>query len=102
MKFTKKEISDIKYFFTIIKNRIKKSNEKLTENLKRNNWILYGVYAGRIFEIIHRRIDFKREEKNLNADNLILELFGQEFFNWLTFDHKQFTYLENTNQNKND
>jgi len=97
MKFTKKEISDIKFYFEVIQNRIKleKSNKKLTESSKRSNYILYGVYAGRIFEIIYRRTDYKKEENNLNADNLILELFGQDFFNWLTHNHKQFTYLTN-------
>jgi len=97
MKFTKKEISDIQFFFKIIKNRIEleKSNEKLTESSRRSNYILYGIHAGRIFEIIHRRIDFKKEENNLNTDNLIKELFGEVFFNWLSFGHKKFTYLAN-------
>jgi len=97
VRFTKKEISNIKFYFKIIQKRIEleKPGGKLTERSKRSNYILYGVYAGKIFEIIHQRVDFKKEENNLNADSLILELFGQEFFNWLASGHKKFTYLTN-------
>ena len=55
------------------------------------NLIKYGILTGRIIEIIHRRTDFKNDEKNLNADKLIKELFGGAFFKWLTQGHKDFS-----------
>lgn len=102
MKFTKKEISNIKHYFFIIKQRLE-IHKIYEKNIKKHypefvklNLIKYGFYAGRIIEIIYRRINFKDEEKNLNADELIKELFGEDFFNWVCNDHKEFTHGINT------
>jgi len=99
MKFTKKEISDIKGYYRIIKSKIEVSkiyekNNKVPEFIKLN-LIKYGIYTGRIIEIIKRRINYKDLEKNKNADELILELFNKDFFEWICGGNKKFIYGPN-------
>ena len=96
MKFTKKDIRDIKYYNTIIKKLMEiskiyenKINDIIPKYIK-INLINYGLYTGKIKEIIHRRINFKDLEKNNNADELIRETFGEDFYKWLTEDNKRF------------
>lgn len=101
MKFTKKDISSIKHYDKIIKKIMevnKLYENRIEKEIPRNikiYLIKYGIYVGRILEIIHRRINFKDEEKNLNADILIKETFGEPFFKWLTEENKQFIYGDN-------
>lgn len=105
MKFTKKDISSIKYYIGLI-NKIteiskvyeKKINKEIPRLIK-INLIKYGIYVGRITEIIHRRINFKDLEKNENADKLIEETFGTNFFKWLTKDKNNFIYGKDNNNN---
>jgi len=107
MKFTKKEIKDIKYYFSTTMNRLEINkiyeNKKAIPEFIKINLVKYGICTGRIIEIIHRRIDFKNDEKNLNADELIKELFGEKFFTWICKDNKGFIYGNNhdTNDNNN-
>lgn len=94
MKFTKKEIKDIKYYFRSITqileiNKIYENKNIIPEFIK-INLINYGILTGRIKEIIHRRTNFKDVEKNLNADNLAIELFGEKYFEWVSKGHKDF------------
>jgi len=106
MKFTKKDISNIKHYNNLIK-KIMEIN-KIYENKINNiipkyikiNLINYGLYTGRIKEIIHRRINFKDLEKNENADELIKETFGKDFFKWFTKDNNKFIY-DGSNINNN-
>jgi len=105
MKFTKKDIGSIKYYNNII-NKIMEVNKlyenRINKEVPRSikiNLIKYGIYVGRIFEIIHRRINFKDLEKNENADELIKETFGESFFIWLTKKNKQFLYGDNKSSN---
>lgn len=105
MKFTKKEIRDIKDFFSRIQSRLEinkvyENKNPIPEFIK-INLIKYGIYAGRVIEIIHRRIDFKNEEKNLNADELIKELFGKDFFDWICKKNNRFIYGDDKNNNVN-
>jgi hypothetical protein len=105
MKFTKKDISDIKYYFQSIKNRLEISkiyeDKKTIPEFIKINLIKYGILTGRIIEIIHRRINFKDENKNLNADELIKELYGGVFYKWLCVDNKKFIYGNNYHNNNN-
>jgi len=94
MKFTKKETSDMKYFFDIVKNRINidKANSIKIPSVVRTNLITYGFYAGRIIQIIKNKTKTKDESKLENADEIIKEMFGEDFFNWISKEHKKFTY----------
>jgi len=103
MKFTKKEERNIKHRFELIKNllHINKVYEykNIIPKFIRKNLILYGIQTGRIIEIVYRKINFTKEEANLNADEIILEMFGPEFFKWISEGHKDFL---NGNNNSND
>lgn len=94
MKFTKKETSDIIHFFNIIKNRINidKIDSIKIPSVIRTNLITYGLYAGRIIQIIKNKTKTKDESKLENADEIIKEMFGEDFFNWISEGHKKFTY----------
>ena len=96
MKFTKKEERNIKHRFELIQNllHINKvyEDKNIIPKLARKNLILYGIQAGRIIEIVYRKINFNKEENNLNADGLILEMFGPIFFKWISNGHKEFIY----------
>lgn len=99
MKFTKKEISDIRWYYDKIVarmeiNKVYEDKKVIPSGIK-VNLIKYGIFTGRIIEIIKRRINYKDLDKNLNADELILEKFGQEFFDWLCKGNKKFIHGNN-------
>ena len=105
MKFTKKEISDIKWFYNKIKarisiNKVYEDKNVIPEFIK-INLIKYGFFTGRIVEIIKRRINYKDLNKNKNADELMLELFGKDFFDWICKGNKKFTYGNDYNSSNN-
>lgn len=106
MKFTKKETSDIKWHFKNIVssmqiNKIYENNNPMPEFIK-TNLIKYGIAAGRIIEIIKRRINYKDLSKNKNTDKLMQDIFGNDFFEWICIKHKSFIYGNNhCNDNHN-
>ena len=105
MKFTKKEISDIKWYFNLIKQRMEVSkiyeNKSSIPEFIKLNLIKYGIFTGRIIEIIKRRIDYKKLENNLNADEIIKEKFGEDFFNWICKENKKIIYGSSYNNSDN-
>jgi len=94
MKFTKKEERNIKHRFEIIQNLLNINkiyeDKNIIPQLIRKNLILYGIQAGRIIETIYRKINFNKEENNLNTDEIILEMFGKDFFDWISKKHGDF------------
>lgn len=103
MKFTKKEISDIKWYFKRIVGAMEigkayEKNNPMPEFIK-INLIKYGVAAGRIIEIVKRRINYKDISKNENTDDLMKDLFGEDFFEWICSKHKKFIYGNNYRDN---
>ena len=101
MKFTKREERNIKHRFGLVQNLLSINkiyeDKNIIPKLARKNLILYGIQAGRIIEIIYRKINFAKEENNLNADEVILEMFGKIFFIWISKDHKEFVNGISTN-----
>jgi len=101
MKFTKKDISSLKYYYDRIKNRMEISNIYESNNKKpipefiKINLIKYGIFVGRIYEIIRKRINLKNEEKLLNADEIIKQELGIDFFNWICTENRKFIYGNN-------
>jgi len=94
MKFTKREERNIKHRFGLVQNLLSINkiyeDKNIIPKLARKNLILYGIQAGRIIEIVYRKINFNKEENNLNSDEIILEMFGANFFRWISEDHKEF------------
>lgn len=94
MKFTKREERNIKHRFGLVQNLLSINkiyeDKNIIPKLARKNLILYGIQAGRIIEIVYRKINFNKEENNLNSDEIILEMFGAKFFRWISEDHKEF------------
>ena len=94
MKFTKREERNIKHRFGLVQNLLSINkiyeDKNIIPKLARKNLILYGIQAGRIIEIVYRKINFNKEENNLNSDEIILEMFGANFFRWISKDHKEF------------
>jgi len=94
MKFTKREERNIKHRFGLVQNLLSINkiyeDKNIIPKLARKNLILYGIQAGRIIEIVYRKINFNKEENNLNSDKIILEMFGEKFFKWISEDHKEF------------
>lgn len=105
MKFTKKEETDIKWYFRLLQERMEVNklfeNKQVIPEFYKINLILYGKFTGRIIEIIKRRINYKDLDKNLNADEIIKEKFGENFFNWLCKDNKRFIYGRDYNSSNN-
>lgn len=107
MKFSKRDISDIKFYYEKLKRRIEISeiyennNKKPIPEFIKVNLIKYGIYVGRIYEIIRKRISLKDDEKNLNADELIKSEIGEEFFKWICFENKKYIYGRDNNNRFN-
>lgn len=88
MKLTKKEISQINLYWSILQSYFKGKEEN------KATFIKYGWFSGRIKQIIMSRVyyDDKDLHKNENTDEYLREQFGDEFIEWLCNGHRRYAY----------